>query len=77
MSDVEGSEDQIADREQSTASGLTPDQIQQFKDDGFLIVRDLLPREALRPLIDEMEQKVDEAAHEAVKRRILDPSEHL
>ncbi len=74
MSDVEGSEDQIADREQSTASGLTPDQIQQFKDDGFLIVRDLLPREALRPLIDEMEQKVDEAAHEAVKRRILDPS---
>ena len=36
------------------SQGLNPEQIQQFHEDGFLIVRDLLPREALQPLIDEL-----------------------
>ncbi len=54
--------------------GLTPQQIQQFKDDGFLIIRNLLPREALQPLIDELAQQVDEATNEAVQRGLLDPA---
>ena len=54
-------------------NGLTPQQIQQFKDDGFLIIRDLLPREAVQPLIDELAQRVDEATGEAVKQAVLDP----
>ena len=58
----------------SLTSGLTPEQIRQFKDDGFLMIRDLLPREAVEPLIHEMEEKVDEATCEAVKRGILDPA---
>ena len=52
--------------------GLDPEQIQQFHDDGFLIVRGLLPREALQPLIDELEGKVDDATREAVRRGLLD-----
>ena len=54
-------------------SGLTPQQIQQFKDDGFLIIRDLLPRESVQRLIDELTQRVDEATDEAVKQGVLDP----
>ena len=52
--------------------GLNPEQIQQFHQDGFLIVRDLLQREALQPLIDELEQKVDDSSNEAVRRGFLD-----
>ncbi len=37
--------------------GLTPQQKQQFHDDGFLFVRNLLPNEALQPLIDELAQR--------------------
>ena len=59
--------------ETSTAkSGLTPQQIQQFRDDGFLILRDLLPREAVQPLIDELAQRVDDGTKEAVKQEVLD-----
>lgn len=54
--------------------GLAPEQIWQFGEDGFLIVRDLLPVEAVQPLVDELAQKVDEAAHEAVERGVLDPA---
>ena len=31
---------------------LTPQQVEQFKDDGLLIIRDILPPEAMQPLID-------------------------
>ncbi len=54
------------------AAGLTPQQIRQFQEDGFLIVRGLLPQEALQPLIAELTQKVDEATREAVRQGLLD-----
>ena len=40
-----------------------------------MIVRDLLPREALQPLIDELEQKVDDLTNEAVRRGLLDATD--
>ena len=51
--------------------GLTSQEVENFHDDGYLIVRDLLPPEAVRPLIEELEHKVDETANEAVSREIL------
>ena len=51
---------------------LTPQQVEQFKDDGLLIIRDILPPEAMQPLIDELMQKVDVAVDEAVKSGVLD-----
>ncbi len=55
--------------------GLDSEQVQQFHEDGYLIVRDLLPREALQPFIDELEQKVDESITEAVSRGLLDAAD--
>ncbi len=66
------SEDRSSVEESPMKRGLTPQQIQQFHDDGCLIVRDLLPREALQPLIDELVQKVDDLANEAVRQGLLD-----
>ena len=54
--------------------GLSPQQVQQFHDDGFLIVRDLLPGEAYQPLIDELVVKFDELTNEAVIEGLLDPA---
>ena len=56
-------------------SGLTPQQKQQFHDDGFLFVRNLLPDQALQPLIDELSRMVDNGAQAAVKQGVLDPSD--
>jgi phytanoyl-CoA hydroxylase len=55
--------------------GLTPEQIGHFHENGFLIVRDLLAHEAVQPLIDELEQKVEEAVVEAVEQDWLDPAD--
>ena len=55
--------------------GLDSKQVEKFHHDGFLIVRDLLPPEALQPLVEELERKVDEAANEAVSRGILAASD--
>ena len=65
--------DSVSTETSTVKNGLTPQQIQQFKDDGFLIIRDLLPRESVQPLIDELTQRVDEATDEAVKQGVLDP----
>ena len=54
--------------------GLTPQQKQQFHNDGFLFVRNLLPTQALQPLIDELSQLVDDGTHAAVEQGVLDPS---
>jgi phytanoyl-CoA hydroxylase len=54
---------------------LSAKQVQQFHDEGFLIVRDLLPQEALRPLIEELERKVDDSIREAVKMGTLDAAD--
>lgn len=56
----------------STTTGLTPEQIRQFKEEGFLIVRQMLPLDAFQPLIDELAQKVDGAIGEAVRQGQLD-----
>ncbi len=56
-------------------NGLTPQQKQQFHDDGFLFVRNVLPNQALQPLIDELAQLVDEGTQAAIKHGILDPSD--
>ena len=54
---------------------LTPQQKQQFHDDGFLFVRNLLPNKALQPLIDELAQRVDDSTQAAVKHGILNPAD--
>lgn len=66
------SEDRLFSEVSTMKNGLTPQHI-QFKDDGFLIIRDLLPCEAVQPLVDELAQQVDEATNEAVKQGVLDP----
>ena len=55
--------------------GLTEQQKQQFHDDGFLFVRNILPNAALQPLIDELAQRVNDGTRAAVKHGILDPSD--
>ncbi len=54
------------------AIGLAQEQIRQFKEEGFLIVRQMLPLDALQPLIDELTQKVNSAIREAVRQGQLD-----
>ena len=54
---------------------LTPQQKQQFRADGFLFVRNVLPNQALQPLIDELTKKVDVGVQAAIKHGILDPSD--
>ena len=56
-------------------NGLTPQQKQQFHEDGFLFVRNVLPDEALQPLIDELAQLVDDGTQAAIKHGILDASD--
>lgn len=51
--------------------GLTPQQVEQFHDDGFIIVRDRLPLEAMQPLINDLEQRIDQLAAEAVEQGSL------
>ena len=60
---------------QHNQRGLTAQQKQQFYDDGFLFVQNLLPDEALQPLIDELTQRVDDGTQAAVKHGILKPSD--
>ncbi len=55
-------------------AGITAEQKQQFLDDGFLLVKDVLPQQALQPLMDELSHKVEEGTQSAVKEGILDPS---
>ena len=61
----------------STTAGLSPEQIRQFKEEGFLIVRQMLPLDAFQPLIDELAQKVDSAIGEAVRQGSLTPERPL
>ena len=51
---------------------LSREQIDQFKEDGFLVIRDLLPADALAPLIAELEEQVETMAREAVERGLLE-----
>ena len=55
--------------------GLSVQQVAQFHDDGFLIVRDLLPKEAYQPFIDELVVRVDEVVSEAVREGLLNPGD--
>ena len=55
--------------------GLSVQQVAQFHDDGFLIVRDLLPGEAYQPFIDELVVRIDEVVGEAVREGLLDPGD--
>ena len=55
--------------------GLTSLQIQQFQDEGFLKVRQLLETQAFAPLIQEFEQTVCDLTKEAVRQKILQPSD--
>ena len=56
-------------------SGLDARQVQHFRDEGYLIVRDLLPPEALQEFITELEVKVEEAVREAVDTGCLAASD--
>ena len=71
------SEQQAAGGSSSAEKGLTPAQIRQFKEEGLLIVRQMLPHEALQPLIDELTQQVDQAIGEATRQGLLDASRTL
>ena len=62
------------DSETRLQTGLTAQQKQQFHDDGFLHIRNLLPNQALQPLMDELSQMVEEGTQAAAKQGILDPS---
>ena len=53
---------------------LSTQQTQQFHDDGFFVLRGVLPDEAMRPLIDELENKIDDLTKEAVSEGLLDVS---
>ena len=55
-------------------AGLTVQQKQQFLDDGFLLVKSVLPLQTLQPLMDELSQMVEEGTQAAVKEGILDLS---
>ena len=46
-------------------SGLSPEQIGFYKDQGYLLVEDVLPVQDLRPLVEEFEQVIDRKAREA------------
>lgn len=54
---------------------LTSEEVRRFLDDGFFIVRNLLPPAAIQPLIDELKLKVDVAAKAAVEKGVLDPAD--
>ncbi|MEM7132574.1 MAG: phytanoyl-CoA dioxygenase family protein [Chloroflexota bacterium] len=56
-------------------NGLTDQQIQKFHDDGFLLVRDCLPKASIQPLIDELNQQVDDLTNQAIDKGILDPKD--
>ncbi len=55
--------------------GLTPAQVEAFREQGYLLVRDLLPPAALAPLTAELEQAVDVVLREAVEEGRLASSE--
>jgi len=53
-------------------AALTSEEVRQFLDDGFLIIRNVLPPSAIQPLIDELKLKVDVAAKAAIEDSIID-----
>ncbi|MCY3992348.1 MAG: phytanoyl-CoA dioxygenase family protein [Caldilineaceae bacterium] len=72
MAGNSAAQEQKIESTSSTTTGLTPEQIRQFKKEGFLIVRQMLPLDAFQPLVDELARKVDGAIEEAVRQGQLD-----
>ncbi len=72
MAENPAAQEQEAGYAAPKANGLAEEQIRQFKEEGFLIVRRMLPLDALQPLIDELTQKVDVTIREAVRQGQLD-----
>ena len=68
-------QEQQAGSKAGVSAGLTPQQIRQFKEEGYLIVRQMLPHKAQQPLISELTQKVDRATQEAVRQGLLAPTD--
>lgn len=56
-------------------NGLSDSRIQQFRDEGYLILRNLLPPEATLPLTNELDQKVETITTKAVAQGKLDPAQ--
>lgn len=54
--------------------GLSDELKQQFLDDGFLLIRNILPQRSFQLLIDELSQKVEEGTQAALEHGVLDPS---
>ena len=75
MAGMTATQEQEAGSNAGVSAGLTPQQIRQFKEEGYLIVRQMLPHEALQPLISELTQKADRAIQEAVRQGQLDPAD--
>ena len=57
--------------------GLSSEQVERFHHDGFLIVRDLLPEDAYRPLIGELEARLDALIDEVVQEGLLDQADRF
>lgn len=72
MADEATASQRQAGGSRSVAKGLTPEQIGEFKEEGYLIARQMLPLDALQPLIDELTLKVEEAIGAAVQGGQLD-----
>lgn len=56
----------------ANTSTLTAEQVQQFQNDGFLIVRDVISDEAVKPLIHDLEELVENLTSAALDQGILD-----
>lgn len=55
--------------------GLSDKQLQQFRKDGYLLVRNCLTVEVIQPLIDELIVKVDDLINQAIAEGVLDPKD--
>ena len=75
MTDIAATGERKPDSNGSSSPALTPEQKRRFRQDGYLIVRNMLPHAALQPLISELEEKVDNAIHEAVRQGQLDAAD--
>ena len=57
--------------------GLDDKQVRQFQEDGYLIVRDGVCGEAIKPLIRDLEETVNGLASDAVEQGVLGPGSYL
>ena len=55
-----------------SGEALTRDQIDQFREEGVVILRNCIPPEALDPLVEELKRRVEQSIRAAVEKGFLD-----